>query len=59
MEVKGKWNSCEVDFCISFSLVTQQQQIHPKSPMKAMWSPIFDELPKPIGYLAQRSNVEL
>jgi hypothetical protein len=30
--------------CIGFSLVLQQQQIHPLSPMKATWSPNLDAL---------------
>jgi hypothetical protein len=30
--------------CIGFSLVLQQQQTHPLSPMKATWSPNLDAL---------------
>jgi len=50
--------SCKVYFYIGFSPMIQPQQVHPFSPLKATWSPNFNELSKHVDHLIQRPKVE-
>jgi hypothetical protein len=49
--------TCKVYFYIGFSPMIQPQQVHPFSPLKATWSPNFNELPKHVDHLIQRPKV--
>jgi hypothetical protein len=50
--------SCKVYFYIGFPPMIHPQQVHPFSPLKATWSPNFNEFFKHVDHLIQTTKVE-